>query len=86
MANITSKDEAVRLCYEAAEPIHLGNLHERMKYLLACARKCKLNDHDQETWQALWDMVLEVSYHEPGNPPFGKRHRHRRRPSHATTT
>lgn len=72
MANITSNEVANSERYERTEPKFLGNLHERMKYVMAAMQK-----HYQvvpsELWQAVHDLQTEVRYYEPVNPPFGKR-------------
>jgi hypothetical protein len=70
---ITAADEAVRGRYLRARPAPFGDLHQRMRHLIECARRCGLHRHDNATWQALWDLAAEVSYHEPARPPYGRR-------------
>jgi hypothetical protein len=70
---LTASERATRLEYEAAAPQQFGTLHERMKYLLACARRCHLHEFDNDTWQAIFDLETEVSCHQPARPPFGHR-------------
>lgn len=59
--------------YAEAEAKQFGNLHERMKYLIACARNMGQDKFDNTTWNALWDLETEVSYHTPAEPPYGSR-------------
>jgi hypothetical protein len=50
----------------------LGNLHERMR----CVRVLADVIHESlpnELYQAILDLELEVSFHEPADPPFGHR-------------
>jgi hypothetical protein len=71
--NITRADRERRRRYQDAGPKQFGTLHERMKYLLACAEACRLFEFDNDTWQAVLDLETEVSYHEPAVPPYGRR-------------
>jgi hypothetical protein len=70
---INGVDRATRAAYECAAPRQFGTLHERMKYLLECARRCRLHQFDNDTWQAIFDLETEVAYHRPASPPFGRR-------------
>jgi hypothetical protein len=74
MKHITQADLDVRAAYEATAPKWLGTLHERMKYLLECAGRCELYKFDNDTWQAIHDLKIEVMYISPPRPPMGKRH------------
>jgi len=58
VTKITPEELSHSRAYEAAEPRQLGNLHERMKYALACAQRCRLNEFDNATWHALWDLAI----------------------------
>jgi hypothetical protein len=54
------------------DPKQLGNLQERMQYLVALAQQ----HHDQlptDVWHAIWDLKTEVERHTPANPPYGRR-------------
>jgi hypothetical protein len=85
MKAFTPKDRATSAAYRAAQSKQFGDLHERMKYLMDKARsyaeQCRDCDtpHDKRTrmfndvWQALFDLELEVKYHVPAQPPFGRR-------------
>jgi hypothetical protein len=50
----------------------LGNLHERMR----CVRVLADTVHKSlpnDLYQAILDLELEVSFHEPADPPYGHR-------------
>lgn len=59
--------------YREAQAKQFGNLHERMKYLIACAIKAGLEQFDSQTWHAIWDLQSEVEEYEPVNPAYGRR-------------
>lgn len=70
---ITKRDEVVAKAYDEAKPKQFGDLHERMKYLMALIR-------DQELWKthhaitdAIYDLETEVKHYVPARPPFGRR-------------
>ncbi len=71
---ITRAQEAVADRYRDARPRQLGDLHQRMRWVMEVARKDKAAGAlGNDLWQALHDLQTEVSYHEPARPPFGKR-------------
>jgi hypothetical protein len=72
------KDHQTAARYDTAEPKQFGTLHERMKYLIALGRECRLWEMHNDVWQAIWDLETEVKYHEPASPPFGHRTVHLR--------
>lgn len=60
--------------YEATPPKRLGNLHERMK--LVVALMCDERQRalvSEPLWLAVWDLQTEVRYHRPATPPYGRR-------------
>jgi hypothetical protein len=57
----TPAERANREAFRRARPRQFGNLHERLKYLLQCARKCGLHRLDNDTWQAIWDAITEAA-------------------------
>lgn len=59
--------------YDQAMPRQFGTLHERMKYLIECARRARLHEHDNDTWQAIFDLENEVRYHPAAHPPHARR-------------
>ena len=67
-------EQAERRRYEAAEAKQFGNLHQRMKYLIAAAQKAGHHNLGNEVWHAIWDLETEVSHHVPAEPPYGRRH------------
>lgn len=69
---LTNSDLAQRRKYEEAQSKQFGNLHERMKLVMAICRQRGLQE-DKELWDALFDLELEVSMHAPADPPFGRR-------------
>ncbi len=64
--------QKTKLSYAEAKPKQFGNMHERMKYLIAVA-----TEHEAEVpndvWHAIWDLKTEVEGHTPIEPPFGRR-------------
>lgn len=72
---ITRTDEQRRAAYLAAESKQFGNLHERMKYVIACLESSTARDSEllHELNVAIYDLETEVSYHEPAKPPYGRR-------------
>jgi hypothetical protein len=77
---ITAGNCNVRARYEAATPDNLGDLHQRMKAVVDRANDIDLPSIDVHLWGYIHDLQLEVSYHRPAKPPFGKRCRPLRRP------
>lgn len=70
---LTNKDAAARRHYDRARAAQFGTLHERMKFLIDCARRCGLDKFDAATWHAIFDLETEVKYHKPATPPYGRR-------------
>ena len=73
MRKITSQAHRAAAHYRAAEGKPFGNLHERMKLVLDLAGEAVLYRGHPALWQALHDLATEVSYHEPAEPPYGRR-------------
>ena len=71
---LTPENLATRKRYLATQAKWLGNLHERMQCVMKLAQERRLWT-DNDLWQALWDLALEVSMTEPAEPPFGHRFR-----------
>ena len=70
---ITPNDHATRVADDAAKPDQFGNLHERMKYLVAALHAHEGGPREGTLWQAVYDLETEVKYHKPANPPYGRR-------------
>ena len=80
---ITEQDATNRLDYLAANHKKLGNLHERMKWLVGC--KEALLEHITDTKDvtlftlfqdldfAVIDLETELSFHSPAAPPYTRR-------------
>ena len=62
------------MTYEATAPKQFGNLHERMKYVMALLEAEKDNVSDK-LWHAVFDLETEVKFHTPAEPPYGRRPR-----------
>ena len=73
MKSITSNENKIAVKYENTVPDQFGNLHERMQYLMCCAKKYGTTGMPSEIWHAIWDLQTEVKYYEPVNPPYGQR-------------
>ena len=69
---LTKRDHEQRVKYNRTRPKQLGNLHERMKLLVAICTDRHLWE-DNDLWQALLDLATEISMHAPADPPFGHR-------------
>ena len=68
-----SYEERMRkIAFEDVQPKHLGNLHERMQYVMDLLQRERKNVAE-EFWQAVWDLRLEVAFYEPVEPPYAKR-------------
>ena len=69
--------QRVRAEYDRVEPKQFGNLHERMKYLVAAVQSAtRAGDHlavPREVNDAVYDLETEVRYYPPVDPPFGQR-------------
>jgi hypothetical protein len=65
--------EGIFRAYKRAKARQFGTLHERMKYLVEVARKSELWKTENDVWQAIFDLELEVCCHQPAKPPFGRR-------------
>lgn len=72
---LTKADRQHRQDYEQTEPKQMGNLHERMKYVMSIASE-ERELISGSFWQALCDLQLEVLHHVPANPPYGRRTMH----------
>jgi hypothetical protein len=70
---ITRKNQVTADRYRATVPKQLGDLHERMRYLMQLGSEAELWKTHNDLWHALHDLEVEVSFHEPAHPPFGKR-------------
>ena len=69
---LTKADKERAARYRHAVPWFLGVLHERMNYVMQHAQKERTN-LSPSLWDALFDLELEVSFHEPAEPPYGRR-------------
>ena len=58
--------------YAEAKPKQFGNMHERMKYLIAAATEDEAAV-PQDVWHAICDLQTEVEGHTPIEPSFGPR-------------
>lgn len=67
-------NNAARRAYLSASPKKLGTLHERMAFVMGLLQRERENVC-HELWDAIYDLELEVSYHEPQLPPCGRRTR-----------
>jgi hypothetical protein len=70
---LTAKDLEVYRRYESAVPDLLGDLHQRMKYVMALLHKQGPEAVGNDLWHAIWDLETEVRFYEPRRPPFGQR-------------
>jgi hypothetical protein len=70
---ITDKDRAIAEKYNNAKTNQFGNLHERMKYVMAQLTEQSASTIGNDLWQALFDLQTEVSFYEPQSPPYGRR-------------
>ena len=70
--------------YKNANPRQLGNLHERMKFVMKALEKARgfeTNEPDHGKFDqmypdlvcGLFDLQNEVRYYTPARPAFGKR-------------
>jgi hypothetical protein len=50
----------------------LGNLHERMRYVMELLRE-HTESVPHELANAIYDLETEVSYHTPAKPAYGRR-------------
>lgn len=69
---LTAEDERVRGNYLNCVVKPLGNLHQRMKFVMSLLQEHKDAVPDV-LWHAVHDLEIEVSYHKPAKPPFGRR-------------
>ncbi len=73
---ITDADKKTAAAYENSNPKQLGNLHERMQYVMACLEKARADgkvELPHDLYQGIFDLATEVKYHTPATPPFGRR-------------
>lgn len=60
--------------YRNAKPKQLGDLHERMKFLISLLQKPgRTEEIPVEVWHAIFDLQTEVAGHKPIKPPVGRR-------------
>lgn len=71
MKETTSTEKSYAKAYDQTEPKQFGNLHERMQYLMACAKAHGEQTVPSDMWNAIWDLQTEVKHYKPVNPPFG---------------
>lgn len=81
---LTASDIQIRQAYQQnAKHVQLGDLHERMKWLVGCKEALRehvegLQDQKlialvQELGVAVLDLESEVAYYPPADPPFVRR-------------
>lgn len=58
--------------YDQAKSKQLGDLHQRMKFLIEVAKPYE-EVLPGEVWHAIWDLKDEVENYKPARPPFGRR-------------
>ena len=73
MANLTDDNLRCMREYKKCNPVQLGNLHQRMKYVMAIMRRLGQDHVDSALWHAVFDMETEVKFYKPASPPFGHR-------------
>jgi hypothetical protein len=83
MKVITQQEKHAKAAYERAKPKQLGDLHERMKFVMKAleeARGWKTSEPDPEFDDLYHDLVFgifdletEVKYYVAQKPPFGSR-------------
>jgi hypothetical protein len=59
--------------YEGCRPKALGNLHERLKFVVECGRAHGLWETHRELWNAILDLEVEAKHYTPARPPHGRR-------------
>ena len=59
--------------YKNTEPRQLGNLHQRMRYVMEVMQRIGHKRIGNELWQAVFDLQTEVMFHTPAEPPYGHR-------------
>jgi hypothetical protein len=83
MSFLSRSQERNAAIYDLATPKQLGDLHERMKFVMKAleeARGWKTSEPDQEfdemyhdlVW-GLIDLETEVKHYTPARPPCGRR-------------
>lgn len=79
MAKLTKADNARSRAYVKAKPKKLGNLHERMRLVVALVdaayKKAGANFDEEHPYlrMAIYDLETEVQFYEPAKPPFARR-------------
>jgi len=71
---LTKQNKVCAETYRKCNPKQLGNLHERMQYVMEMLRR----DRSQaiisnDLWHAIHDLETEVSFYTPQSPPYGRR-------------
>jgi len=75
MAHLTTKNVKVFQNYLNTEPRQLGDLHQRMQYLMSLLHGHGPHAIPLDVWHACFDLECEVQYYEPVHPPYGQRFR-----------
>jgi hypothetical protein len=70
---LTAADIKRRNAYLTIEAKRMGNLHERMRYLVKCLRGCTTDMVPEDFREAVYDLETEVMFYAPASPPFAKR-------------
>lgn len=83
MKSLSRREREIARVYDATSPKRLGNLHQRMKFLVKAldeARGWQTSEPDPEFDDFYRDIVdgvieleTEVKFYEPAKPPFAKR-------------
>lgn len=73
MANLTDDNLRCMREYKKCNPVQLGNLHQRMKYVMKIMQRLGPDRVGNELWHAVFDLQTEVQCFEPVSPPFGHR-------------
>lgn len=73
---LTKADKDCAERYSKCKPVRHGNLHERMKHLIAMTWKTSPHIKQNvpaDVADAMCELETELKHYEPANPPYGQR-------------
>lgn len=83
MKALSEEERAIARAYEATRPKRLGNLHQRMKFLVRALEKARgrnsrepnteFDDSYRNIVNGILELETEVKFYEPAKPPYATR-------------
>ena len=83
MKPLSQQERVIARAYEATRPKRLGNLHQRMKFLVKALEKARswntrkpdteFDDFYRNIVNGIRELETEVKFYQPARPPYAER-------------